>query len=118
MLRLLQDYWLPRNVGADQGACPSCGCWSVVLQLFSEMGLCIDASSGYEIERAMRAGVKPESISLSSQELPPNFDHYVKQGVTINACSLSQLDRFGQRFPGGKVRAALLIASMKQAHEP
>lgn len=77
-----------------------------MLQLFSEMGLCIDASSGYEIERAMRAGVKPEAISLSSQELPPNFDHYVKQGVTINACSLSQLDRFGQRFPGGKVRAA------------
>lgn len=68
------------------------------------MGLCIDASSGYEIQRAMRAGLKPSQISLSSQELPQNFDEYVKQGVTINACSLSQLDRFGARFPGGEVR--------------
>lgn len=86
-----------------------------MLQLFSEMGLCIDASSGYEIERAMRAGVKPESISLSSQELPPNFDHYVKQGVTINACSLSQLDRFGQRFPGGKVSEEAAADSQHEA---
>jgi hypothetical protein len=38
------------------------------------------------------------------QELPPDFDKWVKQGVEINACSVQQLERFGQKLPGGKVR--------------
>lgn len=38
------------------------------------------------------------------QELPVDFDKWVKQGVEINACSVQQLERFGQKFPGGKVR--------------
>lgn len=106
-------------------------------QLFNSLGLHIDASSGYEIDRAMRAGVPASHISLSSQvrasnetrrrsqsthnrgsirpppnhqspttrqELPPDFDKWVQQGVQINACSVQQLERFGQKFPGGKVR--------------
>jgi diaminopimelate decarboxylase len=36
-------------------------------QLFNSLGLHIDASSGYEIERAMRAGIPASHISLSSQ---------------------------------------------------
>ena len=33
-------------------------------------GVKIDASSGYEADRALLAGVKPEDISITSQELP------------------------------------------------
>lgn len=36
-------------------------------QLFNSLGLHIDASSGYEIDRAIRAGVPASHISLSSQ---------------------------------------------------
>ena len=74
-----------------------------ILKLFNKLGLHIDASSGYEIQRAMRAGIPASHISLSSQELPVDFDKYVAQGVQINACSVSQLERFGQKCPGGKV---------------
>lgn len=76
---------------------------AAILKLFNSLGLHVDASSGYEIKRAMRAGVPPSHISLSSQELPSDFDEYVAQGVQINACSISQLKRFGQKCPGGKV---------------
>jgi len=76
---------------------------AAILKLFNSLGLHVDASSGYEIQRAMRAGVPALHISLSSQELPPDFDKYVAQGVQINACSVSQLERFGQKCPGGKV---------------
>jgi hypothetical protein len=50
----------------------------------------------YEVYRAMQAGVPAENISLSTQELPPFFDELVNLGVKINACSLSQLERFGK----------------------
>lgn len=130
------------------------------------MGLHIDASSGFEVYRAIDAGFQPNHISLSSQarprgmacgasasislslsplfpcalrrqrsggdttsphhsghpsctinptptppcplrvrqELPSFFPDLVKQGVLINACSLRQLDLFGQAFPGGEAR--------------
>ena len=74
-----------------------------ILKIFKSRGLNIDASSGYECERAMRAGFAAEDISLSSQELPTFFPDLVKRGVKINACSLSQLERFGEAFPGGEV---------------
>jgi hypothetical protein len=50
----------------------------------------------YEVHRAMQAGVPAENISLSTQELPPFLAELVNMGVKINACSLSQLERFGQ----------------------
>jgi len=63
----------------------------------------VDASSGYEVHRAIAAGVAPENISLSSQELPEFFADLVALGVKINACSLSQLQRFGEACPGAEV---------------
>jgi diaminopimelate decarboxylase len=55
----------------------------------------IDASSGYEVGRAIEAGFEPEKISLSTQELPANFASLIDRGVTINACSMEQLRRIG-----------------------
>ncbi len=71
-----------------------------ILQTLDRAGLHIDASSGHEIERALRAGVAPEKISLSTQQFPADFAKYYELGVSINACSIQQLDRFGQAFPG------------------
>jgi len=76
-------------------ACPN----GSILKYFLSKGICIDASSGFEVRRAMDMGVPAEKISLSSQELPADFDELVKLGVKINACSLSQLERLGQAFP-------------------
>jgi diaminopimelate decarboxylase len=76
---------------------------AAILRLFSSLGLHIDASSVHEAERAIRAGIPPEHISLSTQELPGDFAGLVHRGVTVNACSLDQLDRFGLALPGGRV---------------
>ncbi|MEM1221281.1 MAG: diaminopimelate decarboxylase [Verrucomicrobiota bacterium] len=80
-------------------ACPN----AAVLKIFNQAGLSIDASSGHEVRRALAAGFSPEQISLSTQELPEDFDEFYKIGVEINACSLNQLERFGLEFPGREV---------------
>lgn len=77
-------------------ACPN----AAHLRLFHSLGLHIDASSGHEVERALRAGVPAANISLSSQELPTDFARLIKLGVKLNACSLSQLEAFAKAFPG------------------
>lgn len=76
---------------------------AAILRLFDGLGLHIDASSGFEVERAIRAGIAPARINLSSQELPGNFAALVRQGISLNACSLHQLERCGAAFPGGRV---------------
>ena len=74
-----------------------------ILKLFDSMGLHFDASSAFEVERAMLAGIKPERISLSSQQLPENLAHLNALGVKYNACSLRQLEEFGKSVPSGEV---------------
>lgn len=56
-----------------------------ILKLFHSKGINIDASSGYEVKRAMSAGIPAENISLSTQELPANFAELMDMGVKINA---------------------------------
>mmetsp|Transcript_29193 Transcript_29193/g.82876 ORF Transcript_29193/g.82876 Transcript_29193/m.82876 type:complete len:480 (-) Transcript_29193:43-1482(-) len=73
---------------------------SSILKYFNSKGIHIDASSGYECRRAMSAGIPAENISLSTQELPEDFAELVKMGVKVNACSVSQLERFGKAFEG------------------
>lgn len=74
-----------------------------VLRLFEEEGLHFDASSGCEAERLLIAGIQPHKISISTQELPPNFADLIHRGISINACSLDQLEKIGRAFPGSKV---------------
>ncbi len=76
---------------------------AAVIRIFSEAGLHIDASSGFEAERAMRAGVPASHIQLTAQELPGTLKELVEQGVLFNACSLHQLDTYGRLFPGSEV---------------
>jgi diaminopimelate decarboxylase len=77
-------------------ACPT----SAVLRVLTDAGLHVDASSGYEVERALRAGIFPELIQLTAQQVPDNMDAMVEKGVLFNACSVAQIHVFGKRFPG------------------
>jgi diaminopimelate decarboxylase len=76
---------------------------AAILKFFNQASLQIDASSGHEVRRAMAAGVPAANISLSTQELPDDFAELYEMGIEINACSLSQLERFGQAFPGREI---------------
>eukprot|EP00617_Octactis_speculum_P017338 CAMPEP_0185772212 /NCGR_PEP_ID=MMETSP1174-20130828/67697_1 /TAXON_ID=35687 /ORGANISM="Dictyocha speculum, Strain CCMP1381" /LENGTH=474 /DNA_ID=CAMNT_0028458363 /DNA_START=44 /DNA_END=1468 /DNA_ORIENTATION=- len=81
-------------------SCPN----AAILKLFAAAGLHFDASSTHEVKRAMAAGIDPACMSLSSQELTsPDFADLVGQGLKVNACSLRQLDTFGEKFPGAEV---------------
>jgi diaminopimelate decarboxylase len=73
-----------------------------ILKLFSSMGIQFDVSSGFEAERAMIAGIPASHLSLSSQELPANLKDLIEKGIEFNACSIHQLEQFGQAFPGGR----------------
>ncbi len=74
-----------------------------ILTLFRELGLHIDASSDFEVERAIRAGFKPEQIQLTSQMPSRRLNEHIQRGVLFNACSLHQLESFGKLAPGGRV---------------
>merc|ERR1719331_1703288 len=75
---------------------------AAVLQTFDRLGLHIDASSGYEVRRAVAAGVAAEKISLSSQETPADLDELLTLGIKFNACSLRQLERYGELRTGAR----------------
>ena len=80
-------------------ACPNAS----VLKVFANKGLHFDASSGWEVRRAILAGISADRISLSSQELPEDFPSLLNKGVHVNACSLHQLERIGKALPGHEV---------------
>ena len=88
---------------------------AAILQVLHSEGLGIDASSGPEVHRAMRAGIPSSAISLSSQEFPSDFPDLFDQGIDFNACSLHQLERFGRLFPG-KECGLRLNPSMGSGH--
>ena len=79
-------------------ACPN----AAVLQTFDRLGVHVDASSGFEVSRAVAAGVDPKRISLSSQELPHNLEQLLDLGIMFNACSLRQLRAFGELRRGDR----------------
>jgi diaminopimelate decarboxylase len=74
-----------------------------VLALFRELGLHVDASSDHEVERALRAGFAPAAIQLTSQMPTPRLAEHLARGVLYNACSLHQLEAFGQTAPGREI---------------
>lgn len=74
-----------------------------VVQVLHGMGLGIDASSGYEAERAMRAGVPAAKIQITAQEMPRDLNALLDAGVRFNACSLHQLRTYGALRHGSDV---------------
>ena len=80
-------------------ACPT----MAIIQILNRAGLQIDASSGYEAERALLAGIPASHIQITSQEIPRNLKELVERGVLFTACSLQQLRLYGKMFPGSEV---------------
>jgi diaminopimelate decarboxylase len=74
-----------------------------ILRVFHALGLHIDASSDFEVERAIEAGFSPAEIQLTSQMPSRRLAEHVRRGVLFNACSLHQLDSFGRVAPGSEV---------------
>jgi diaminopimelate decarboxylase len=74
-----------------------------ILTLFRDLGLDIDASSDWEVERALRAGFAPDRIQLTAQRPSTRLRELVGMGVRVTACSLHQLERHGAAFPGRDV---------------
>ena len=77
-----------------------------ILALFRDLGLHVDASSDFEVERALRAGFPPERVQLTSQMPSRRLAEHVRRGVLFNACSLHQLEEFGRVAPGGQIGRA------------
>jgi diaminopimelate decarboxylase len=73
-----------------------------LLRIFDSLGIGIDASSWFEVQRALAAGIAPRKILLSSQEMqtPARLKQLVGLGVQVNCTSLAQLQRFAELFPG------------------
>ncbi|MEW6753703.1 MAG: diaminopimelate decarboxylase [Candidatus Latescibacterota bacterium] len=80
-------------------ACPT----GAIVRLFSGLGLHVDASSGQEARRALRAGVPPAHVQLTSQQLPDDLEALVEGGILFTATSLRQTVVFGQRYPGRRI---------------
>ncbi|MBL7176981.1 MAG: diaminopimelate decarboxylase [Desulfobacteraceae bacterium] len=72
-----------------------------VLRIFDSMGIGIDASSYYEVKRALAAGIAPDRIQLTSQETltVERLKELLTLGVLYNATSLTQLRLFADLFP-------------------
>jgi len=76
---------------------------AAVLRVFDSMGLHIDASSGFEARRALAAGIPPDHIQITAQEMPGDLEELLGLGVLFNCCSLHQLDTYGKLRPGTDV---------------
>jgi diaminopimelate decarboxylase len=74
-----------------------------ILRVFQALGLHIDASSDFEVERALEAGFAPGEIQLTSQMPSRRLAAHVQRGILFNACSLHQLDSYGRVAPGSEV---------------
>ena len=78
---------------------------AAILRIFDACGLHFDTSSGWECDRAIKAGIAPSKLSLSTQQMPAkeDFIRLYKSGINFNACSLSQLETFGSWLPGSEI---------------
>src|SRR5467141_3874180 len=71
-----------------------------ILTLFRDLGLHSDASSDWEVERALAAGFTPAQSQHTPQMPSRRVKEHVARGVLLSACSLHQLELFGQAAPG------------------
>jgi len=78
---------------------------AAILRIFDACGLHFDISSGWECDRALKAGIAANKLSLSTQEMPAKADfvRLHEAGIQFNACSLSQLETFGSWLPGSEL---------------
>jgi diaminopimelate decarboxylase len=78
-----------------------------IIRLFDKIGLYFDASSEYEAELLVKSDVRPETISLSSQQPPKNMKATLESGVKFVATSLHQLELVSQAGWRGNIAVRL-----------
>lgn len=74
-----------------------------ILNIFDQEGIHIDASSSYEVRRALAAGIADERIQLSSQQMVQDMSLLSEYTISFVATSLAQLEKYGAHFPGSSV---------------
>lgn len=70
-----------------------------ILKIFDQEGLSFDASSDFEALRILAAGISPDKVQISSQELGRHAKELIEKWVFFVATSLHQLEFFGKNFP-------------------
>src|SRR5437870_13794108 len=80
-----------------------------ILAVFRALGLHVDASSDWEVERALRAGFAPEQILLTSQMPSHRIAEHIGRGVFLNALLLA---------PVGGIRPRYARTRDRGPHEP
>lgn len=77
---------------------------AAILKIIDRRGLHFDASSRYEVQRAIIAEINPKKILLTAQQARPNDINCNEVGrVLFNATSLKQLEEYGKSFSGEEV---------------
>ena len=71
-----------------------------ILNILHREGMQLDASSIFEVERAIKAGIPSKHILLTAQESPRDYSILGHLDIQFNATSLHQLESFGKHFPG------------------
>ncbi len=75
-----------------------------ILKIFKELNLGLDVSSVGEIYLALKAGFKPEQISLTGPSFSINeFKYIIGKKIRFDADSLTQLKIYGKLNPGSEV---------------
>jgi diaminopimelate decarboxylase len=84
---------------------------SSILRIFDRMGIQIDASSSYEVKRALAAGIGPEKIMLTGQETlkPSDVNPLVERGIIYCCTSLTQLNIYCELFGGSGRTVAIRV---------
>lgn len=65
-----------------------------ILKIMDESGVHFDASSSFEAQMLLQAGVAGPRVSLSSQQSPHNLTELLENGVLFVATSFKQLETF------------------------
>ena len=75
-----------------------------IMQILREEGAGVDAVSPGEAMIALNAGFKPEEILYtSSSATDEEMKFAIEKKITVNADSISQIERFGKLNPGGEI---------------
>ena len=75
---------------------------AAILKTFDTLGLHIDASSGFEVRRAVAAGISAEKMSLSSQETPHDLGELLERARVELDAEVEQLEAFGKLRKGDR----------------
>ncbi len=75
-----------------------------LLKMLNEAGASLDTVSPAEVLLALRAGFSQDRIIYTANNMTAaEVDEVVKHGVLMNIGSLSELDRFGAKYPGSRI---------------